>query len=200
MRPVGPEGEPIEAPPPEGLEEFLQHVPLGGWAPDAGWENAEISGPGLLRRARAAAGKAADSGGWTAKALLCLPEEFWDEVAEVWNEFLQGAEMPPILAEVRTVGVPKEDGTDRPISVAALLWRLANGVLVERLTSWVEAWAPPELAGGLRGRSAADIHGSLIAAIQEAERAQSMFSAMKENVKKAFPSIWVGLACHILER
>ena len=39
---------------------------------------------------------------------------------------------------------------------------------------------------------------ALIAAIQEAERVQPLFRAMKEDVQKAFPSIWVRLACRIL--
>ena len=38
----------------------------------------------------------------------------------------------------------------------------------------VERWAPPELCGGLRGRSAADIHAFLDASLQEADFMHAM--------------------------
>ena len=104
------------------------------------------------------------------------------------------------MAEVRTVGIPKPDGGERPISLAQLLWRIANTCLVAKLVSWVDQWAPDELAGGLKGRWPEEIHAALEAEIQSAHRMGSMFSACKEDVRRAFPSIRLPIALRILER
>ena len=98
------DGAPLEPPPLEGLRDFLPAVPEGGWQPDGGWSGVTVTGPALQRRARAAAHKAPDCGGWTASALLRLPDDFWHEVAEIWNAFLRGAPLPPVLCKVLTVG------------------------------------------------------------------------------------------------
>ena len=49
------------------------------------------------------------------------------------------------------MGIPKDDGGTRPISVAALLWRAANGELLDRMETWIAIWAPREAVGGLAG-------------------------------------------------
>ena len=59
---------------------------------------------------------------------------------------------------------------------------------------------PPELAGGLRGRSAAEIHAQIVWGIEEAHRTATTFASMKEDVQKAFPSVWLDVAMHIMER
>ena len=69
-----------------------------------------------------------------------------------------------------TDGGGTDDGGERPISLAQVLWRLANTVVVDKLTTWVDQWAPEELCGGLRGRSAETIYAALEAALTAAHR------------------------------
>ena len=59
------------------LEEFLAWIPEGGWAPDGGWSSGRVSGPALLKRARASLGK-----GWGADGMAEVAAGLTDEYAD----------------------------------------------------------------------------------------------------------------------
>ena len=116
----------------------------------------------MKRRAKGMAGKAPDAYGFKPAHLLLLPDEAWDDIADAFMLMVERLGFTAALAAVRTVGIPKTDGGTRPISIAHLVWRLCTGELVALLSPWVDRWAPPELTGGLKGRSAAEIHAQII--------------------------------------
>jgi hypothetical protein len=182
------------------LERWLNWVPEGGWAPAAGWASMELSAPALVRLARKQIGKAMGLDGWAAADLLRLPPDFWERLASTWNRFLHGERLPALLAQIRTVGLDKPEGGQRPISLAAVAWRICNTALIGKLADWVEQWAPPELTGGLRGRSSEEVHASLLHRLQTAHRLGETFSSIKEDIQKAFDSIWIDVVEHIVRR
>ena len=200
MRPRDAQGHPLQGPLVEGPDRWLGGIPQGGWMPNGGWSSVRVTGKALRRQAQASVGKGTGTDGWSAAALLLLPDDFWNRLAAIWNKFLEGARLPAVLTEVRTVGVPKDDGGERPISLAQVLWRLANTVVVDKLTTWVDQWAPEELCGGLRGRSAETIYAALEAALTAAHRTGETFSACKEDVRRAFPSIRIPIGLHVLKK
>ena len=60
--------------------------------------------------------------------------------------------------DVRIVGIPTPDGSNRPLGIAAVCWRICMcAVMTVMGADWADQWLPEELAGGLRGRSANDL-------------------------------------------
>lgn len=120
-----------------------------------------------------------------------------EALADVWNCVLLGAPLPHVWLKVRVVMIPKEPkepdspstGT-RPISVAEIAWRLGMSVIVRDLTSWVDAWVPPDLVGGLAGRTPNALHERLFTDFADAHRGtQGPLAGAKIDVRKCFDSV-----------
>ena len=94
------------------------------------------------------------------RCLALAPHGFFDALAQLWNLVLRIGILPLPWAAVRCVLIPKEIGF-RPISVAALAWRIGISALIQQLTGWIDLWAHPALVGGLRGRSSTSVHEEL---------------------------------------
>ncbi|MEC8274236.1 MAG: reverse transcriptase domain-containing protein [Pseudomonadota bacterium] len=180
------------------LDQILDEhgVPPDGWA----FDRPPLTGALLRRQAAAMTGRAAGEDGWRAEHMLLMPEGYWATLAEIWEGFLNGAPMPAALNQVRTVNIPKEEGGLRPVSIAQLLWRIANSALLAQVAPWVEAWAPEALQGGLKGRSAEHIHAQLMEALDRARREGHPFSAVKQDLRKCFDSVRPEVAVHLLRR
>ena len=75
--------------------------------------------------------------GWVAEQLIRLPDAWWDEVAWCWTQFLRGGPQPGLLANARSLDIPKADGGEekRLLGIAALLWRIGTFQVVAQLRS-----------------------------------------------------------------
>ena len=145
----------------EDVDPFLQWIPPEGFE----CEPPRLTGADLKSRARQAANPVAGPDGWNANDWLLLPDDFFQAFADLWNRVLDTGTVPTQWTCVRCCLIPKEVGF-RPISIAALAWRLGVGAVVQRLSSWIDEWAPPELAGGLKGRCASQAHQELHESLQ----------------------------------
>ncbi|CAE8687780.1 unnamed protein product, partial [Polarella glacialis] len=176
--------------------------PFMSWVPEGGFHCPVIrlTSSHLKHVARKAVGKSAGPDEWTADAWMCLLDEFFERLAEVWNLVLDGAELPEPWLEVRCVLIPKAEGGVRPISVAALAWRIGMASVLRMVQPWVEQWAPEELVGGLSKRSADELHERLQSAIADALARRATLAGAKLDVKKCFDSVKPDQACYIWRR
>ena len=134
------------------LRRFLSWVPPGGFT----GANVYITAGALRKIARKSAGKDAGVDGWSGSEFAQLPECVFEPLAKIWQLVLNGAGLPKQWVAVRVSLIPKDDGGERPISVATMAWRTGMSVMVEQLRPWIDQGAPEELVGGLAGRDARD--------------------------------------------
>ena len=83
-----------------------------------------------------------------------MPEEWYDELAELWNQIIDNSfALPSSWVHVGATLTPKADDASqsRPISIAALAWRVCSSATVHRLRPWADKWAHPDLFGRYRG-------------------------------------------------
>ena len=145
----------------DDILQYLHWVPQEGFACPSIVFQADL----LRKLTKRAVGTAAGSDGWAAKHWLLLPDIFFMALAQLWQCVLSSGKLPFQWTHVRTVLIPKDVGL-RPISVAALAWRIGMGAIIQQLTPWINLWAPPELVGGLKHRCAAFSHDALHGALQ----------------------------------
>jgi hypothetical protein len=171
-------------PPRHVLRGLMHWVPHGGFAGGDAWL---VSGQALQKRCRRTASSAPGLDGWQARQLMLLPEAFFDEFAYYVSCMItQGLPVPRAWQQVRVCLIPKEGTSDlRPISVASVCWRVASGVILDSLDDWLQSWAPPALVGGIRGRSAADLHASFDLDIHRIVEGVP-FAGGKVDLSKAF--------------
>ena len=96
--------------------------------------------------------KATGMDGWSARELLCLPQDFWEEVIVLWRVMLKCHRVPKAWKDIRIALLPKAEGGYRPLSIGAVLWRALGSAACRRLRPWIQGWAMQELQGGLPGR------------------------------------------------
>ena len=147
------------SPRPDGtlLRSLLRESPLTRVQAAPLW----LTGAELLRRAGAAARKAAGCDGWAGRHWKALPPPFFELLADVWNAVLRGAPLPGTWSQVRVCLIPKPDGGERPLAIAALAWRLGASALVQKLAPWIGQTLPHEIYGGMPGRGIDDVHALL---------------------------------------
>ena len=112
-------------------------------------------------------GKAMGVDEWKADYWLLLPIGFWNCLAYLWHACLRTGNLP-LWNKIRTVLINKEEGGQRPISIAVLAWRVGMTVIMKRATPWVDQWAPEELIGGLAERRSETIHEAIVEGIASA--------------------------------
>ena len=84
---------------------------------------------------------------------------------------LEHRKLPAAWLQARVVGIPKVGSDEkRPISVAAICWRVGVGFQVFKVRSWVDGWAPPEVVGGLAGRDPAGFYDSFSTTVAQKAR------------------------------
>ncbi len=136
---------------------------------------------------------------WLVAQLRVLPVQWWDLVAQLWTDILNEGGIPHPITQVRTVAIPKDDGTDRPISVASSIWRIVATAIFAQLRDWLDAWAPPEMVGGFASRCADDVHVRLAEDLEEAQREEDNFVAGKIDAAKCYGNVEVEQAIYIWE-
>ena len=128
----------------------------------------EIRGVVLKKLICQSEGKAGGVDQWRGDYLADLPDSAYEAMAELWNAVLAGAPLPVMWTKIRVVTLPKEEGGYRGLSIASLLWRVGMTAVIGEISEWAEKWLPEELVGGIRGRSADELHERLMAAIDAA--------------------------------
>ena len=156
-----------------------------------------VDGHRLLRRARKAKAKAGGLDGWTGTLFAQLPSLFFDRLADVWRLVLCGNGVPEGWRQVRVVAIPKPDGGSRPLALTQMAWRVGASELLSQLRAWFGAWMPPELCGGLPGRSADTVHQDLGVFVQQRATSRS-FVGCKADVRKCFDRVSPTVALRVL--
>jgi hypothetical protein len=160
------------------------HVPRPDRCPEV-----ELYGGQLRALVRATSGKAGGVDQWVADFWLDLPDCAYDAIAMVWNLVLQGAELPPVWTKVRVVTLPKETGGYRGLGIAVLVWRIGMSAIVSALSGWSESWLPAELVGGIKGRSADELHERVMSDIDQANERLLCLVGSKIDLKKCFDTV-----------
>ena len=147
---------PPSLPQTEAVDRYLTWVPENGYpCPEP-----SITGTELRKQAKKAVGKASGPDGWNAEAWNLLPQPFFDQLAQLWKAVLRTQKLPHQWQAIRCVLIPKDVGL-RPLSVASLAWRTGAAVIIQAISDWIDAWAPPALIGGLKQRYVATAHEEL---------------------------------------
>ena len=151
-------------------------------APETEWQ-----GHDLYLYATKGRGTGAGPDQWTASHLCMMGEEFWERLADLWKLCMQTKRLPEAWLHARVVGIPKPGSDEkRPISVAAVCWRIGIGYQVYKLREWVDQWAPPEVVGGLAGRDPADFYDAFSTTVAEAASAGQCILGCKLDLEKCF--------------
>ena len=92
-----------------------------------------VTSSALKRFAEKNIKKAKGADDWGAGQLRLLPDTFFQRLAEVWTAVLEGADLPAAWLHVRVVLIPKQEGGEWPISIAALAWRIGMSATLHKL-------------------------------------------------------------------
>ena len=101
---------------------------------------------------------------------------------------------------MRVVGIPKPGGGTRPLGIACVAWRVGMSHLVRCLMPWAAAWLPAELVGGVRGRSAADLHDHIGARLHAAVEEGRELCGVSIDLRKCFDCVVPRVALRVWGR
>ena len=107
----------------------------------------------LRKLAKSMCGKSAGIDGWSAEALVLLPEQWWTGFAALWNTIWCTGNVPSIWKYARVALVPKDAADWRPLAIASVLWRIGASFLVKGLRPWLSSVLDHRVSGGVPGRS-----------------------------------------------
>jgi endonuclease/exonuclease/phosphatase family metal-dependent hydrolase len=178
----------------EELDQFMQKVEAVQ-AADIAWD-----GTALRKICRKSRGRAAGADAWLPSAFADLGIGFFEALARLWKVVWETAKLPESWKHVRVVSIPKEDGGLRPLSIAAIGWRLGMTLVVASLREWYQQWIHTDIAGGLSQRSAAEIHDALFADIEDALSGGESITGLKVDIQKCFDSVSPRQAARVLQK
>ena len=113
----------------------------------------------LWKLAQTAKGKAAGPDGWHGSDFAKLSPDAFVPLTILWEKCLEIGAIPQAWAHARTVFTDKPAGDGkRPLSIAAICWRLVASAAVTDLKAWIQSWADESLCGGLPERRADELH------------------------------------------
>ena len=187
--------DPAKRPSSEALEQLLAQFQ----APAGPQGALTLTGHALFRRAKACRRRAGGADGWQGSHWAALPEQWFDRLAAVWNRVLAGAPLPASWASVRVAALPKEGGDYRPLALASLAWRLGSSCLLKQLRAWFAGWLPPQLLGGVPGRSADQGHAVLAAELSCKSTPAARWAGCKADVRKFFDTLSPEIAIRVFE-
>ena len=170
---------------------LLQEVPQ---AQSASFD-LDFSASALRRSMSKMRHKAAGPDGFSAAALLLLPQVWWCGFSALWRRILATGVVPLAWRFNRVALIPKPAGGFRPIGLTAVCWRAGCRLLVRALGPWISSWLLPGDVGGLPGRSAMDAHRLVDFALQRGSRA-----FVQEDLAKFYDSVHFELVKPLLER
>ena len=153
----------------------------------------------LLRAAvHKVGGTAAGLDQWAASAWERLPDPFLHALLALWHACLRLGRLPAQWTHVRIALIPKPDASMRPIAVAVAAYRACMSATAKALRSWVLAWSPPELYGGIPARSPAQLHDALFGDLAEAaQHHRRRLCGTKADIRRCFDSLDYDVTFHI---
>lgn len=93
---------------------------------------------------------------------------------------------------------PCGDGK-RPLSIAAICWRLVASAAVADLKPWVQSWADDSLCGGLPEHRADELHVRLFRTFHTLGKQRNrIVQGLKQGLQKCFDNCCHRQALHIL--
>ena len=169
------------------IKEFL------GWIPEGGYDfpTLRFEAHKLWAIAKEGATKAPGGDDWRPVDLVKLPLPWWEKFARLWERITQVGACPAVWADIVVALLDKDDGSQRPLSIASALWRIGATCIVRQLAPWINQWAPFELSGGLPDRTAAYVHARLAQAFEDKSKREQI-GAVFEDLSKAFDNVDVG--------
>ena len=143
----------------------------------------------VKRRVEKSRRKATGMDGWSAQALLQLPDEFFVEVSTLWRAMLEWRTVPSTWKDIRVALLAKPEGGFRPLSIGAILWRALASVCCGRLREWTQTWASVELQGGLAARGTHGVHDPLLADLELSQSQAGELYGIKTDLKRCFDNV-----------
>ena len=96
---------------------------------------------------------------------LCKTCTAFEPLSLLWKKCLELGKIPETWAHARTVFIDKPCGDGkRPLSIAAICWRLVASAAVADLKPWIQSWADDSLCGCLPEHRADELHVRLFRA------------------------------------
>lgn len=182
------------------LKTFADILTYTDWIPSGGYafNDAPLNGQALRKIAPRMRDKAAGTDSLTANMLLLLPDRFWELLADVMQVMRDTGRVPRAWLDVRIGGIDKSDGGARPLGIAALCyWISMCAVMMYMANDWADLWVPPELVGGLRGRSAVDSFVDLEELISNGLAGLATIAGAKIDLKKCFDTVVIEQAVEL---
>ena len=148
----------------------------------------------LWKLAQTAKGKAAGPDGWHGSDFAKLSPDAFVPFTILWEKCLEIGAIPQAWVHARTVFIDKPAGDGkRPLSIAAICWRLVASAAVTDLKAWIQSWADESLCGGLPERRADELHIRLFQVFHNlGNHSNSTVQGLKQDLQKCFDN-----CCHI---
>ena len=177
------------------IREFLQWIPEGGYP----FPNIKFDPHKLRAIAREGQAKAPGGDDWRPADIANLPMPWWENFAKLWERVTHLGACPRVWGDIVVALLDKDDGSQRPLSIASALWRTGATAMVRQMEPWINQWAPLELSGGLPDRTAAYVHARLAQAFDD-KKEHEQVGAVFEDLSKAFDNVDVGQCLAIWRR
>ena len=175
---------------PEDLEAILSQVPR---PPVMRNFRFKLTGASLRAAAATMRNKSSGPDGWTATAMLALPQGWWQHAATLWARCLSLGTFPKLWLRGRSCLLWKANGKTRPITVLPLIWRAGAKVLNAQLRGWSRSWQLSSDVGALAGSSVATALTQL-----QRELSQGCPGAVQQDVAGFFDSLGHDLTAKVL--
>ncbi len=134
-------------------ESFFQKY--GEYVPTAPYQDQRYRGHHFTQQLERMKDSAAGFDGWTRAALRCLPEQLWDDRAELENRAKELGVVPTAYLHVPTPMLPKGQACrpeqHRGIVVFSMIHRVVMGTVWHHMRDWQEQWLDPCQHGGRAG-------------------------------------------------
>eukprot|EP00438_Fugacium_kawagutii_P026943 Skav204981 [mRNA] locus=scaffold1180:355715:359716:- [translate_table: standard] len=131
--------------------------------------------------------------GWHIRELRLLPACIIDQLTEIMKFFL-GTRWPEVLGWVRLALPPKtanpsqpQDG--RPICIMSQLYRVFAKALAKYMLAHLSRLLPPQITGGIPGRSADQVWFAIQAQVEQCRFTQQQMYGYCLDIQKAFNAV-----------
>ncbi|KAJ9446076.1 Ribonuclease HI [Diplonema papillatum] len=175
--------------------------------PDRAEMECEAITVGDVKAALAKMKKSASAGmhGWRIHELQQLPNSLLEGFARVLNEVEESGEWPEELMHALVSLIPKPKSTgdplsQRPISVAPVLYRIWAAVRAKDAQRWMDELAPEGLHGCRPKHSTEDLFWHLAAEIEEAHLMGRPLYGIAFDFKKCFDSVPINVTLQLAKK
>lgn len=156
-----------------------------------------LSGADLARKIQKGQHEAQGVDKWKGSHWTCMPDQFFHELARLWNTALEEGRVPLAWTQVRVVTIPKTDGGFRGLGIASVVGRAGMSAVIDKMQDWAEQWLHEDLVGGLKGRDATELHDIMMGDIGVANEMEQCFAGANIDLKKCFDTVEPALAVQV---